>query len=154
MQHVPPIVVKRIDARARLPRGAEEPINICGASDGSPVVPRRAGVVMAMFSGVAGSLREKIPETECPAKLDQAGVRRLSVREEAPKKSRIYLSSVGEGARAASRSFQGDTRAAPPVENAIMVADDKVHPRKEGAENQPFVLPTGSRMRRCVSEVP
>ncbi|PKA55776.1 hypothetical protein AXF42_Ash012068 [Apostasia shenzhenica] len=109
MQHVPLIVVKRIDARARLPHGAEELINICGVSDGSPVVPRRAGVVMAMFSGVAGSLQEEIPETGGPAKLDQAGVRRPSIREEAPKKPRIRLSSTGEGARAASRSFQGDT---------------------------------------------
>ncbi|PKA65097.1 hypothetical protein AXF42_Ash013218 [Apostasia shenzhenica] len=154
MQYVPPIVVKHIDARAQLPRGAEEQINICEASDWSPVVPRRAGVVMAMFSGVAGNLREEILETGGPAKLDQAGARRQSVREEAPKKPRIRLSSAGEGVRAASRSFQGDTQAPPPVENAIMVADDEVQRRKEGAENQPSVLPTGSRMRRCVSEVP
>ncbi|PKA64535.1 hypothetical protein AXF42_Ash007280 [Apostasia shenzhenica] len=126
MQYVPLIVVKHIDARARLPRGTEELTNIYGASDGSPVVPRRAGVVMAMFSSIAGSLREEIPESGGPAKLDQAGVKRSSVRKEAPKKPKIRLSSAGEGAHAASRSYQGDARPAPLVENAIMVADDEV----------------------------
>ncbi|PKA62216.1 hypothetical protein AXF42_Ash015101 [Apostasia shenzhenica] len=136
MQHIPPIVVKRIDARAWLPCESEGSIYTCEASVGSPVDPRRISA-MDVFLGVAGSLREEIPETGAPAKSDQAGARRLSVREEAPKKSRIRLSNAGEGARAAPRSFQGDTRAAPLAENAIMVADDEVQPRKTGAEKQP-----------------
>ncbi|PKA57306.1 hypothetical protein AXF42_Ash002610 [Apostasia shenzhenica] len=136
MQHVPLIVVKHIDARPQLPRGSEGFINTCEALVGSPVDPRKTGA-MDMFLGVAGSLRDGIPETGLPAKLDQVGARRPSVSEEAPKKPRIRLSNAGEGVRAAPRSSQGDTRAASPVENAIMVADYEVQPRKESAEKHP-----------------
>ncbi|PKA45627.1 hypothetical protein AXF42_Ash010967 [Apostasia shenzhenica] len=108
MQHIPSIAVKRIDVRARLPRGSEGSIYTCEALVGSPVDPRRTGD-MDIFLGVAGSLREGIPETGAPAKSDQAGARRPSVREEAPKKPRIRLSNAGEGVRATPRSFQGDT---------------------------------------------
>ncbi|PKA58634.1 hypothetical protein AXF42_Ash008921 [Apostasia shenzhenica] len=41
LQHAPPIIVKRIDARARLPRVPEWPINICEAPVGSSVDQRR-----------------------------------------------------------------------------------------------------------------
>ncbi|PKA57843.1 hypothetical protein AXF42_Ash015221 [Apostasia shenzhenica] len=143
MQHAPPIVVKRIDACARVPRGPVESINTCGASDGSPIDPRRTGVAMAMFSGVAGFVQDELPEARVPAQPDQAGARRPFVREEAPKKPRICLSNVGDGARAASRSLQGYARTAPLVENAIIVADDGVRPRREDAGNQPPApLPT------------
>ncbi|PKA45919.1 hypothetical protein AXF42_Ash016946 [Apostasia shenzhenica] len=143
MQHIPLIVVKHIDARARVSCGLVEFINTCGASDGSPVGPRRAGVVMAMFSGIAGFVRDELPEAGGPAQPGQAGTRRLLVRKEVPKKPRIRLSNTGEGARAASRSLQGDARAAPPVENTIIVADNEMRSRREDAENQPPApLPT------------
>ncbi|PKA49037.1 hypothetical protein AXF42_Ash010721 [Apostasia shenzhenica] len=98
---------------------------------------------MDLFLGVAESLREEIPETGAPTKSNQAGARRPSVREEAPKRLRIPLSNAREGARAAPRSLQGDTRADLLVENAIMVADDEVQPRKRGAEKQPSALASG-----------
>ncbi|PKA55122.1 hypothetical protein AXF42_Ash003759 [Apostasia shenzhenica] len=145
MQHVPPIVVKHIDARARVPRGLVETINTCGALDGSPVDPRRVGVAMAMFSGVAGFVRDELPKAGGPAQPDQAGARWPLVREEAPKEPRTRLSNAGEGARAASRSLQGDARVAPLVENTIIVADNKMRPGREVTENQPPVpLPTGA----------
>ncbi|PKA58550.1 hypothetical protein AXF42_Ash008837 [Apostasia shenzhenica] len=137
MQHVPPIVVKSIDAHSRVPRGPVESKNTCGALDGSPVDPRRTGVATTMFSGVAGFVRDELPETGGPAQPDQEGARRPFVREEAPKKPRICLSNIGEGARVASRSLQGDARAAPSIEHAIIVADDEVRSRREDAGNQP-----------------
>ncbi|PKA64726.1 hypothetical protein AXF42_Ash020350 [Apostasia shenzhenica] len=137
MQYVPPIVVKHIDAHARVPRRSVESINTCGALDSSPIDPRRAGVAMAMFLGVAGFVQDELPKVGGPAQPDQAGARRPFVREEAPKKPRISLSNVGEGMRVASRSLQGDARTAPPVENTIIMADDEVRPRREDAGNQP-----------------
>ncbi|PKA61632.1 hypothetical protein AXF42_Ash018613 [Apostasia shenzhenica] len=132
----PPKVVKRIDARAQLPRGSEGPINTCEASVGSFVDPRRTSV-MDLFLGVAGSLQGENPRTSVPVRTDQTGARRLSVREKASKKPRIRLSSAGDGARGTSRSSLGDARAAPPVEDTIMVADDEVQPRIESAEDRP-----------------
>ncbi|PKA60597.1 hypothetical protein AXF42_Ash019490 [Apostasia shenzhenica] len=142
MQHVPPVVVKRIDARARLPRGSEGPINSYEASVGSSVDPRRTGV-MDLFLGVAGSLQGENPGTRVSARPDQTGARRPSIREEASKMPRNRLSSAGEGVRVTSRSSPGDARAAPPVEDAIMVADDEVQPRKESAGDRPSAPPLG-----------
>ncbi|PKA47391.1 hypothetical protein AXF42_Ash021628 [Apostasia shenzhenica] len=136
MQQVPPIVVKGIDARAWLPRGSAESIYTCEASAKSPVDPRRPGA-MDVFLGVAESLREGNPGTGVPARPDQTGARRPPVREEAPKKPRIRLSNVGEGIRVTPRSSEGDTRTTPLAEKAIMVADDEVLPRKEGAGDRP-----------------
>ncbi|PKA62922.1 hypothetical protein AXF42_Ash018917 [Apostasia shenzhenica] len=136
MQHVSPVVVKRIDACARLPRESEGPINTCGASVGFSVDPRRTGV-MDLFLGVAESLQGENPKTGVSDRPDQTGARRPSVRKEASKKPRIRLSNAREGTRVTSRSSPDDARAAPPVEDTIMVADNEVQPRKESVGDWP-----------------
>ncbi|PKA60502.1 hypothetical protein AXF42_Ash017908 [Apostasia shenzhenica] len=98
---------------------------------------------MDFFLGVAGDLQGENPGTRVPARPDQTGGRRSSIQEEASKKPRIRLSSAGEGAHATSRSSSGDVREAPPVEDTIMVADDKVQPRKESAEDRPSATSLG-----------
>ncbi|PKA53119.1 hypothetical protein AXF42_Ash019027 [Apostasia shenzhenica] len=94
---------------------------------------------MDLFSGVAGSLQGKNPGTSVPAKPDLADARCLSVREEASKKPRIRLSSVGDGARMPSRSSVNDVRTAPSAEDAITVADDEVQPIREKMVSIPSV---------------
>ncbi|PKA50226.1 hypothetical protein AXF42_Ash017820 [Apostasia shenzhenica] len=136
MQHVPSIVVKGIDARARLPRGSAGSIYTCETSAGSPVDPRRPGA-MDVFLGVAESLREGNSGTGVLARPDQTGARRPPVREEAPKKPRIRLSNVEEGICVTPRSSESDTRTTPLAEKAIMVVDDEVLPRKEGVGDRP-----------------
>ncbi|PKA47440.1 hypothetical protein AXF42_Ash020169 [Apostasia shenzhenica] len=86
---------------------------------------------MDLFSGIAGGLQGKKTGTSVPAKPDPADARRPSVREEASKKPRIRLSSVGDGVCMPSRSSVNDMRTAPSAEDAITVADDEMQPNRE-----------------------
>ncbi|PKA64337.1 hypothetical protein AXF42_Ash009558 [Apostasia shenzhenica] len=123
LQHVPPIVVKRIDVRAQLPHVPQRSINILRSIDGTFFLTGGEADAMDLFSGIVGGLQGRKTGTSVPAKPDPADARRPSVREEASKKPRIP--SVGDGACIPSRSSTDDVWTAPSAEDAITVADDE-----------------------------
>ncbi|PKA58034.1 hypothetical protein AXF42_Ash020796 [Apostasia shenzhenica] len=99
---------------------------------------------MDLFSGIAGGLQGRKAGTSAPARPDPADARRPSVREEASKKSRIRVSSVGDGARIPPRSPTDDVRTAISAEDVITVADE-VRAIREKKVSVPSVPSPGVR---------